>query len=180
VAHRDVVDPVQGPTFAFFHLATSHLPWLYAPQRFDDPLAVLEKEGEREQILRIRKRHQELRMQAKRFTEDDGLRDIDRSREQANYVSTVIYDLESIAQQVGEPRGDRPRLVVIYGDHQPPFLARGEPPTVPVHVMASDPELLRPFLEAGFRPGLGLRGYTPVVAHRDFFPIIARATAAVR
>ncbi len=180
VAHRDVIDPIEGPTFAFFHLATSHLPWLYRPQVLDDPLAILTKEGKREQMLRIRKRHQELRMQAKRFTEGDGLKDMDRSREQSNYVATVVYDLESIVQQVGAPHGERPRLVVIYGDHQPPFLARGEPPTVPVHVMASDPALLRPFLEAGFRPGLGLRGFTAVVEHRDVFPIVARAAAAVR
>ena len=72
VAHRDVIDPVDGPTFAFLHLCTSHLPWLYHPTVYDDPLDVLDRKGRREQILKIRQAHQELRMQAKRFTDDDG------------------------------------------------------------------------------------------------------------
>ena len=181
VAHRDVIDPLPGPTFAFFHLATSHMPWFLRPKRLDDPLAILDQEGKREQILKIRKAGQELRMQAKRFTSDDGLKKtIDRTKEQGNYVASVIYDIESVVQQVGGPDGARPRLVVFYGDHQPPFLARGEPPTVPVHVMASDPAMLEPFLEAGFRPGLLPQRYTPVVEHRDLFPLIARAAAASR
>ena len=119
-------------------------------------------------------------MQARRFTDDDGLKDIDRSKEQSNYVEAVNYDIESIVQQVGSPDPGRPQLVVFYGDHQPPFLARGEPPTVPVHVMASDAAMLEPFLEAGFRPGLKLRSFAPVVEHRDFFGMVARAAAASR
>lgn len=180
VAHRDVIDPVEGPTFAFLHLCTSHLPWLYHPKVYDDPMEVVERKGRREQILKIRTAKQELRMQARRFTDDDGLKNIDRSKEQSNYVEAVNYDIESIVRQVGSPDPGRPQLVVFYGDHQPPFLARGEPPTVPVHVMASDPRLLDPFLEAGFRPGLKLRSFAPVVEHRDFFGMVARAAAAAR
>ncbi len=180
VAHRDVVDPVDGPTFAFFHLATSHMPWFLRPRPLEDPLAILLEDGKREQILKIRNAGQELRMQVKRFTDEDGLKEVDRTKEQGAYLATVIYDLKSIVQQAGRPDSDRPRLVVFYGDHQPPFLARGEPPTVPVHVMATEPELLQPFFDAGFRPGLMPEQFTAVVEHRDLFPILAKAAAATR
>lgn len=53
-------------------------------------------------------------------------------------------------------RVTRPSLVVLVGDHQPPALVAGEdqPWTVPIHILSRSPERLRPFLRAGYRPGL--------------------------
>lgn len=180
VAHRDVIDPVEGPTFAFFHLATAHLPWNLDPRVVDDPMSLQDQEGERAAILKVREPHQELRMQLKRFVRDEADKEGDRMGQQEAYGAAVMYDLEAIVRQVGAVSPERPRLVVFYGDHQPAFLARGEPSNVPMHVMASDPALLQPFLDAGFRDGLMPEYPTPVIAHRDVFPLVARAAAALR
>ncbi len=47
-------------------------------------------------------------------------------------------------------------LIIILGDHQPAPLITGEGASrsVPVHVISRDPELLAPFEEWGFIPGM--------------------------
>jgi hypothetical protein len=47
-------------------------------------------------------------------------------------------------------------LVILLGDHQPPAVVGGEARewTVPVHVLSRDPDLVAPFIAAGYVAGL--------------------------
>ncbi len=179
VTHRDHLDGSPRPTFAFFHLATAHLPWLEVPPLLDDPMDWQARDGERAEMLKTREPFHELRLHLRRFRGGDQEPTIDRSAEASNYVGVVLYDLAAIVRQMGTP-GPRRRLVVIYGDHQPAFLARGRSGHVPVHLIAVDRALLKTFFEAGFRDGMLPPVGGPSVEHRDLFALIARSAAAAR
>ena len=62
------------------------------------------------------------------------------------------------------------------GDHQPPILAQDLGPEVPVHLFASDPAMLAPFLARGFVPGPRPGGATGV-AHEDLFALLVEGLA---
>jgi hypothetical protein len=79
------------------------------------------------------------------------------------YMGVVQYSLETMlgfAQQL-----DRPALLIILGDHQPPNVGnlrkRDSSFDVPVHVVANDVRLLTPFRKYGFVPGLVPSSQTP-------------------
>jgi hypothetical protein len=46
-------------------------------------------------------------------------------------------------------------LVIILGDHQPPAFVSGDTQshTVPIHILAKDPDLLAPFIAQGYTSG---------------------------
>ena len=77
--------------------------------------------------------------------------DLDRSFEDVadwldlgpGYVKAVDYALRTVAGYL-RLRADRDLVMIVIGDHQPPAPCRGEgaPWDVPVHVIASRPELL--------------------------------------
>jgi hypothetical protein len=83
---------------------------------------------------------------------EDLWRDADRVREQ--YALSVDYALHA-ATAYAERYGGDDLLIVVLGDHQPAPLITGEaaPRTVPVHVIAKDPGLLKPFRDWGFAAG---------------------------
>jgi protein-S-isoprenylcysteine O-methyltransferase Ste14 len=71
------------------------------------------------------------------------------------YVSAIRYDLTVITAFIRQYiRKDA--LIVILGDHQPNVQLTGkhQPWLVPVHVISRNAELLNPFQERGFQPGL--------------------------
>ena len=70
------------------------------------------------------------------------------------YADVVHYDLEALAQHLEHEGTERPMLVIIMGDHQPPFLAKRMGFGVPVHVLSTDPVLLAEFEARGFIPGM--------------------------
>jgi hypothetical protein len=47
-------------------------------------------------------------------------------------------------------------LVILLGDHQPPAVVGGELKewTVPIHVLSRDPDLIAPFIAAGYLEGI--------------------------
>jgi len=83
---------------------------------------------------------------------------IDRPPDWSNlekpYLQALAYDLETLGAFLARLPGDP--LVIILGDHQPPGLAAGakSPWTVPVHVLARNPALLKPFRRLGYVDGL--------------------------
>jgi hypothetical protein len=71
------------------------------------------------------------------------------------YVRSVSYSLQSIADYLTQ-NVHRPTLILIMGDHQPIAKITGPDASwnVPVHVIASEPRLLQPFLDLGFASGM--------------------------
>jgi hypothetical protein len=69
------------------------------------------------------------------------------------YLESISYDLKTLGTWLKSL--DRDALVIILGDHQPPEITRvaGQPWTVPVYVLARDPELVQPFAALGYTPG---------------------------
>jgi hypothetical protein len=71
------------------------------------------------------------------------------------YVDSVDYTLKTLWEYVTRYVTDD-SLIIILGDHQPAPLITGEGASrsVPVHIISRDPELLAPFDEWGFIPGM--------------------------
>jgi hypothetical protein len=71
------------------------------------------------------------------------------------YTKALTYSFDTIGGYL-RLRHDRDFVVVVIGDHQPPAVVSGEGSSweVPVHVIASRPELLERLDQHGFRPGL--------------------------
>jgi hypothetical protein len=89
------------------------------------------------------------------------------------YVDSVDYTLKTLQEYLTRYVTDD-SLIIILGDHQPAPLITGEGASrsVPVHVISRDPELLAPFEEWGFIPGMVPktgRAALPMEAFRDRF-----------
>ena len=71
------------------------------------------------------------------------------------YVNAIAYDYATLAGYL-RLRADRDVVMVLLGDHQPAAAVSGDKATwdVPVHVIASRPEVLDALRERGFRSGL--------------------------
>ncbi|MBX2796212.1 MAG: hypothetical protein KTR31_01045 [Myxococcales bacterium] len=175
-AHDKVLSQLDGPTFAFFHLATAHSPWREAPVVMDHytdwhslggplppPRTNFDFRWFRSLARLFNSRWRRTAAWVDEFTPHV-------------YLDTVLYDMEVITRQL-ETGPAREQLVIIMGDHQPPFIASNRSWQVPVHVVASDPSLLDTFLGRGFEPGLRPEQDGPQMRHRDFFPVLARVLA---
>ena len=176
VTERRFVAALPPPIFAFVHLATSHYPWEEPPPILDDGRQWQTAEGQLDFSQADRKSGFVLGMELSRFrTQRRALKDRFGADDE-RFQQHVAYDLRVLARHLATVR--RPALVIWYGDHQPPFLADDEPRNVVVHVIASEPEWLEPFLADDFRPGLdpGPRGQTTLPL-RDLFDRITAALA---
>ena len=90
-------------------------------------------------------------------------RDPERVRE--HYARAIAYAVEVVGAYAAR-YVDEGTLLIAMGDHQPAPLITGDEVerTVPVHVFATEEELLQPFLEWGFVPGALPPDHAP--AHR--------------
>jgi hypothetical protein len=72
-----------------------------------------------------------------------------------NYLKSLRYDFAVLGDWLAKYVPGK-GLVILLGDHQPPAVVGGELQqwTVPIHVLSRDPELIAPFLEAGYLSGL--------------------------
>ena len=88
-----------------------------------------------------------------------GLRPFDGAAWRINYQAAIAHQLQILAGFVGQ-RAAADTLLIVLGDHQPAAIVSGPGARwdVPVHVIASRPGLLAPFLKGGFAPGLRPRG----------------------
>lgn len=70
-----------------------------------------------------------------------------------SYLDSIAYDLQTLSAWLA--RLDGSPLVIVLGDHQPPQLTTGtnHPWTVPVYVLARDPDLVAPFAALGYGTG---------------------------
>jgi hypothetical protein len=73
----------------------------------------------------------------------------------SGYVRAIDYTYQWLGGHLAQP-APRQYLMVLIGDHQPASSVSGEGATweVPVHVIGANRQLLRRFVEQGFRPGL--------------------------
>lgn len=71
------------------------------------------------------------------------------------YIKALTYDFDTLGGYLRLRQG-RDLVMILIGDHQPPALVAGEgaPWDVPVHVIASRPEILRALTARGFSAGL--------------------------
>ena len=71
------------------------------------------------------------------------------------YLDSVAYSIEWLAGYLRD-RAPRDTVLIVLGDHQPVsgVSGRDAPWEVPVHIIASQPELLERFVMAGFKPGM--------------------------
>jgi hypothetical protein len=67
-----------------------------------------------------------------------------------SYLASIAYDLQTLGAWLA--RLDNSALVIILGDHQPPELTTGTDHlwTVPIYVLARDPDLVKPFAALGY------------------------------
>ena len=79
----------------------------------------------------------------------------DLSNASEGYASAIRYDLSVITEFIRQYVRNG-ALIIVLGDHQPNVQLTGGNQlwSVPVHVISSNPDLLIPFLNRGFRPGL--------------------------
>ncbi|HHO53942.1 MAG TPA: hypothetical protein ENK18_24500 [Deltaproteobacteria bacterium] len=172
-----VLDELDAPTFAFFHLATAHIPWREAPPLLDPYTRWQGRRGRSRALVHERSAYSELRMRMSRFKYHRRESVKESHGDPQNYLDSVLYDLEAIARQL-EDGPDGEQIILIMGDHQPPLIAQGMSSDVPVHVLASDPSLLRGFIDAGFEPRLRPREIDGAdVEHRGLFALIVGAIA---
>ncbi len=70
------------------------------------------------------------------------------------YLDSIAYDLRVLSAWLA--RLDGSPLVIILGDHQPPELTTGtdHPWTVPIYLLARDPDLVAPFAALGYGTGI--------------------------
>lgn len=189
---EQVIEPADQPLFIGFHMVSSHVPWRTPPPLLDDwrelpeePLAQDHLDGAEKQKAKDLDKppsRNEAMKRLGRYQREAGMqhRGVGSIKEDKllAYADVVHYDLEALAQHLQAEGTERPMLVIIMGDHQPPFLAKRMGFGVPVHVLATDPVLLAEFESRGFVPGMlpPERG-KPELTHQALYPAIVRALA---
>lgn len=173
---RDEVLPEEPdrPTFLFAHLVTAHIPWRTPPPIVEDWRDLGAPDETLEAIVEDRSALDELAFHLHRFRRGQqglgaDLRSYMRQGDPAEkYRHAVGYDLEVLTLHLEALDSDHPTVVVWMGDHAPPGIAARHSFAVPVHVIATDPSLLKPFLSRGFRRGL-LPGAATNLGHEDLY-----------
>lgn len=86
-----------------------------------------------------------------------------------NYADSVDYTLKVLRDYITRFVADD-ALIIVLGDHQPAPLITGDGASrsVPIHVISRDPELLAPFEEWGFTPGMIPEADRPPVPMEQF------------
>ena len=87
------------------------------------------------------------------------------------YLKSLKYDFAVLGDWLAKHLpGDG--LVILLGDHQPPAVVGGELQqwTVPVHVLSRDPDLVAPFIAAGYVAGLVPPPTPPPKGMETFLP----------
>ena len=177
--HHRVLPATPGPQLLFFHGVSAHGPWTEVPRLAPTWIDARNQQGDGTLASDMDARHTVLR-QAKRFGDklDEGGARLPGRRFpelRRGYFDAIDYSLRATLGALADLPGDRGHLVVVYGDHQPPFIARKGDFDVPVHILASDPSWLEPFLTAGFRPGLAPDGASAAVPITALYPLLAES-----
>jgi hypothetical protein len=95
----------------------------------------------------------------------------DWDRLEEPYLESLAYDFDVLGDFLADRVADG-TLVILLGDHQPPAFISGDkqPWTVPIHVLAKDPDLLAPFTAQGYTPGVFPAQTAPFLRMEGFLP----------
>lgn len=155
VMHRKEVATAAQPLFLQYVLVSSHYPFNLIPRYFEDwdqigDGSLYAREGS-VQTLPIRAGSQTAGAEG--------------------YVAAMRYELTVIGEYLRRFI-DEQSLVVVLGDHQPysGITGKGKPWSVPVHVISRRAELLEPFRNRGYTPGLIPRQPPPHQGLESFLP----------
>ncbi len=188
-----VIEPAEQPLFISFHMVASHAPWRSPPPLLEN-WRELAKQPLGEDHLESAEKKKKKATPEMPPSRDEAIKRLGRYQREAGmqhsgvgsikdekllaYADVVHYDLEALAQHLEAEGSQRPMLVIIMGDHQPPFLAKRMGFGVPVHVLATDPALLVEFEARGFVSGMvpPMRG-PPELQHQSLFPALVRSLA---
>lgn len=189
---EQVIEPADLPLFISFHMVASHVPWRSPPPLVEDWHALADQPLGQDHIESAQKKKQATpdlppsrdeaikrlgRYQREAGMQHSGVGSI-KDEKLLAYADVVHYDLEALAQHLESEGSERPMLVIIMGDHQPPFLAKRMGFGVPVHVLATDPALLVEFEARGFVPGMvPPTRERPEIQHQSLFPAVVRSLA---
>ena len=145
-------DLAPAPLFAKIVLASSHTPFERVPAYVDDWDALAAPEP----YLNLPVREFPVRF-GQIFEQDAG------------YLASVSYALESVVRFAAERTNDE-TLFLVVGDHQPPLTVarRTGDFSVPIHVFSRKAELVAPFQARGYVPGLRLPAGTAATGMEDF------------
>jgi Sulfatase len=135
---REMQHRPRKPLFVFFPTVSTHMPF--------EPTPPLQPDWQR--VLSAQPFDAEPLQQS--LTQTPVWTDMGKA-----YVSSVEYFLDTLSSYLrARPHGKF--VVIILGDHQPAANVSGEGASwdVPVHVIASEPAILKALLADGFTPGL--------------------------
>lgn len=178
--HERVLPKVQAPRFLFFHGVSSHGPWETVPTLASDWQGAREQAPSEAAETPPPETFGVFR-QIKRFghkLDEGGVRLPGRAfpKLRSTYRNAIDYSLRAAIQSLStRPPSPHGQLIILYGDHQPPFISRRGDFDVPVHVIATDPAWLEPFLAEGFAPGLRPRSRRSSIPITGLYPLLARA-----
>ena len=87
------------------------------------------------------------------------------------YLKSLKYDFAVLGDWLAKHLAGN-GLVILLGDHQPPAVVGGELQqwTVPIHVLSRDPDLVAPFIAAGYVAGLVPPQTPPPKGMETFLP----------
>ncbi len=162
---RSVVEPATKPLFTAFMSVTSHTPFRRVPPYFadwkiDDHSFAVPPLREHDEVPWNGVGEPEVVVPA--------------------YLDTLEHTLRSVTGFVC--RLTRPSIVIVLGDHQPPFANSLHPPDpsfdVPMHVFTNRPELVTPLaglgLARGFAPAPGTEGFDTSIFVPEFLRLFSK------
>ena len=158
--HRGEVVAAVEPLFVQYVLISSHYPFRVIPRYLPD---------------------WDVLGDGSLYQRDDTLLIIPRQQENETggslgFATAINYTLEVIEGYLLGFLAERDALVVIVGDHQPwsGISGRGQPRSVPIHVLSRRGELLRPFVARGYTPGMVPRQPVPHPGMESFMRGLVR------
>jgi hypothetical protein len=133
-----IAPPAHQPVFAFFPTVSTHAPFIPTPPYQPDWSR-----------LATAKPFDDATLATAWDAEPDWL------NLEPGYLQSIAYAFKSFGGYLRH-RADRDLVMILIGDHQPPALVTGPGASweVPVHVIASRPEILDRLKQRGFRDGL--------------------------
>lgn len=93
--------------------------------------------------------------------------------QRANYLAAIENQLRVLVDFI--TKHDEDAIFVLFGDHQPPRVARrSDGFETPMHIIGRSPALAKGLEAYGFQPGLTVRDQTHPIKHEGFYSLFVR------